>query len=219
MKKYIELYIKGAGAEISAFVDRLKVYSSEAFKFSGIRENNVIRDGYYVEFLAKRPTDFRSRVILIWDDESLRICNVIPKTVSFLEVEQYNSVVRHFYEDVIEHTRSQELNISITKEENSIQDLISAPAYRALTLWEELCNKNSPTAHPNDRERWMDFICELYINDDHLSLTDFRNWLIDDKGWYYNANDEDDRTVLDLELDLEFGLDLIAHYAKKTHIK
>ena len=35
----------------------------------------------------------------------------------------------------------------------------------------------------------------------------------------YDANDDDDRTFLDLELDLEFGLDLLAHYAKKTHIE
>ena len=219
MKKYIELSIKGPDAEIVAFVERLKLYSSDAFRFSEIREDNVIRDGYYVEFLAKRSVDYRSRVILIWDEEGLRMCNVIPKTVSFLELEQYNSVVRHFYEDVIVHTQSQELNISITKEENSIQDLISAPSYQALVLWEELCNKNSPTSHPNDRERWFDFISELFINGDHLSLSDFRNWLIDDKGWYYDANDDDDRTFLDLELELEFGLDLLAHYAKKTHIE
>lgn len=219
MKKYIELSINGSDAEIAAFVDRLKRYSSDAFKFSEIREANVISDGYYVEFLAKRHSDYKSRVILIWDEKGLRMCNVIPKTVSFLEIEQYNSVVRHFYQDVIAHTCSQELIIRITKEENSIKDLISAPSYRALVLWEELCNKNSPTSHPDDRGRWLDFISELFINGDHLLLSDFRNWLIEDKGWYYDANDDNDRTFLDMELELEFGLDLLAHYAKKTHIK
>lgn len=219
MNKYIELSIRGADEEVASFVERLKNYTSDAFKFSEIREDNVIRDGFYVEFVAKRIVDFRARVILIWNEEGIRMCNVIPKTVSFLEVEQYNSVVRHFYDDVIENTRSQALNIEITKEENSMQDLISAPAYRALVLWEELCNKNSPTAHPNDRGRWLDFICELYMNDDHLSLSDFRNWLIEDKGWYYDANDNNETTIYDLELDLEFGLDLLSHYAKKTHIE
>lgn len=216
MRKYIELTITGKDKDMVAFVERLKQYSSDAFKFAEVREDNVIRDGYYVEFKSTRPVDFRSRVILIWDEEGIRSCNIIPITVSFIEVEQYNSVLRHFYEDVITHTRIDSLKIELTKEENSIQDLISAPAYRALVLWEELCDKNSPTAHSNDRERWMDFICELYINGDKLSLSDFRNWLIEDKGWYFDANDDDDRTFLDLELDLEFGLDLIEHYAKKT---
>lgn len=219
MKKYIELSIKGEDEAIEAFVERLKSYASDAFKFKEVREDNVIRDGYYVEFVAKKPCDYRSRVILIWDEEGLRMCNIIPKTVSFLEVEQYNSVVRHFYEDVIEHTRGNDVNAIITKEENAMQDLISEASYKALVLWESLCNKNSPTSHPNDRERWMDFICELYNNGDKLSLSDFRNWLIEDKGWYYNPEDDDDRTILDLELDLEFGLDLIEHYAKKTHIR
>lgn len=219
MKKYVELTITGSDEAMVAFVERLKQYTSDAFKFAEVREENVLRDGYYVEFKAKRPLDFRSRVILIWDGEVMRSCNIIPKTLSFLEVEQYNSVLRHFFEDVINHTQNDSLHVELTKEENSMQDLISAPAFRALALWEELCNKNSPTTHPNDRERWMDFICELYINGDHLALSDFRNWLIEDKGWYYDANDEDDRTFLDLELDLEFGLDLIAHYAKKTNAR
>lgn len=219
MKKYIELSVKGEDAAIVAFVERLKSYTSDSFKFKEIREDNVIRDGYYVEFSAKKSSDYKSRVILIWDEEGLRMCNIIPKTVSFLEVEQYNSVVRHFYEDVIEHTKGNDVNVVITKEENAMQDLISEPSFRALDLWESMCNKNSPTSHPNDRERWMDFICELYRNDDKLSLSDFRNWLIEDKGWYYNPEDDEDRTILDLELELEFGLDLIEHYAKKTHIR
>ncbi len=219
MKKYVELTIQGDDSSIVAFVEKLKSYSSDSFKFKEVREDNVIRDGYYVEFSAKKTSDYKARVILIWNEDGLRMCNVIPKTVSFLEVEQYNSVVRHFYEDVIEHSKINGVSVEITKEENSMQDLISESSYRALTLWESLCNKSGPTSHPNDRERWMDFICQLYINDDHLSLSDFRNWLIEDKGWYYNPEDEDDRTILDLELELEFGLDLVEHYAKKTHIK
>lgn len=217
MKKYIELNITGPDEEMVALVDRLKRYSSDAFKFVSISEDNVLRDGYYVEFVAKRALDYRSRVIMIWDEEGLRICNIVPKTVTFLEVEHYNSVLRHFYEDVITHTKSNALRVVITKEENSIQDLISAPAYRALVLWEEFCNKNSPTSHPNDRSRWMNFICELFINHDQLSLSDFRNWLIEDKGWYYDANDDKDRTILDMELELEFGLDLLEKYAAKTN--
>lgn len=219
MKKYIKLIIKGSPEAMVSYVEELKGFVSDAFKFKEISEDNVLRDGYYVEFLARRPVDYRSRVILIWDEDGLRVCNIVPKTVSFLEVEQYNSVLRHFYEDVVCHTSTRSLEVAISKEENAMQDLISAPAYRALVLWEEFCNKNSPTSHPNDRERWMDFICELYINDDHLSLSDFKNWLIEDKGWYYDTNDEEGRTFLDLELDLEFGLDLLAHYAKKTEIR
>lgn len=217
MKKYIDLTITGEPGAIVSFVDRLKAFSSNAFVFTGIRAVGGLDDGSYIEFLAKRPTDFRSRVILLWDSRGLRICNIIPKTVSFLEMTQYNAVLMHFYEDVVCECFQNSLQVVITKENNSMQDLISQPAYRALVLWEELCNKNSPTSHPNDRSRWMDFICELYINGDSLSLSDFRNWLIEDKGWYYDANDDDDRTFIDLEIDIEFGLDLINHYAKKTH--
>lgn len=219
MKKYIELKITGADDAMAAFVERLKKFSSDAFKFTGVREDDVLRDGYYVEFKAIRTLDYKARVIMIWNEHGLRICNIIPQTVSFLEVVQYNSVLRHFYEDVVCRTNTHSLHVVITKEENSMQDLISAPAYHALVLWEELCDKNSPTSHPNDRERWLDFISELYINGDQLSLSDFRNWLIEDRGWYYDVNDEDDRSFLDLELELEFGLDIIAHYAKKTRIR
>lgn len=218
MKKYVDLYITGNERDVVSFVERLKQYSSDAFVFTEIREDNVLLDGYYIEFLAKRSLDFKSRIIVLWNEKGLRVNNIIPKTVSFLELEQYNSVLRHFYEDVICHTLPQSLKVKMTKEENSMRDLISEPSYRALVLWEELCNKNSPTSHPNDRERWLDFICELYINHDFLSLSDFRNWLIEDRGWY-SAEDEDDRTFIDLELDLEFGQDLLAHYAKKTRIR
>lgn len=219
MKKYIELRIKGAKEDIKSFVEGLKSFSSDAFVFKEIREINTIDDGHYVEFHAKRAIDYKSRVVLLWDERGLRMCNIIPKTISFLEMEQYNAVLKHFYEDVVVHSNLQQLQVDISKEENSMKDLISAPAYHALELWEEMCNKNAPTAHPNDRERWMDFICELVINKDELSLSDFRNWLIEDKGWCYNPEEDDDRTFIDLELDLEFGQDLIECYAKKTHIE
>lgn len=219
MKKYIELNIKGNGEAIKSFVEELKLFSSDAFAFKEQREVNSMGDGFYVEFQAKRPIDYKSRIILLWDDRGLRICNIIPKTVSFLEMEQYNAVLRHYYEDVICHYNRPSLKVVITKEENAMKDLISTPAYQALCLWEGMCNKNSPTAHPFDRERWMDFICELVINHDELSLSDFRNWLIEDKGWYYDPDDNDDRTFLDLELDIEFGRDLIEHYAKKVGIR
>ncbi len=218
MKKYIELQIRAGRKTICDFVDELTSYASDAFRFYVVREDELTHSGSFIEFRAKRRIDYLARVILFWGENGLRVSNIIPKTISFLEMEQYNSVLRHFYEDVIQHTIPEQY-VVITKEENSMQDLISASAYRALVKWEDLCNKNSPTTHPNDRERWMDFICELYINDDHLSLSDFRNWLIEDKGWYYDPNDDSDKVLLNLELDLEFGLDLIAHYAKKTEIE
>lgn len=219
MKKYIELSITGTKIDIAIFVEKLKSFSSDAFKFNDIREVNTIGDGFYIEFHAKRLTDYKSRVILIWDNRGLHMCNIVPQTISFLEMEQYNAVLRHFYEDVICKLKTESIKIDISKEENSMQDLISAPAYHALVEWEELCNKNSPTVHPYDRERWMDFICELYINKDRLSLSDFRSWLIEDKGWYYDPDDNEDRTFDSLEFDLSFGLDLIAHYAKKTNVR
>lgn len=219
MKKYVELIIKGEDKDISLLVKELKSFSSEAFKFNEICKSDAISDGYYIEMLAKRSLDYRSRIVLIITHDHLRVCNIIPKTVSFLEIEQYNSVLQHFYDEVICHIQTYNLNVNITKEDNSMQDLISEPAYKALVLWEDLCNKNSPTGHPNDQERWIDFICEMYINNDHLALCDFKNWLIEDKGWCYDASTDIDKTFLDLEHDIEFGLDLLMHYAKKAHIK
>lgn len=216
MKKFIELSIKGDKNEMASFVEKLKNYSSDAFIFKEMREDNIIRSSISLEFSAKKTIDFKSRVILTWNEDTLRICNIIPKTVSFLEIEQYNSVLRHFFEDVVSRLVPRTLSVDISKEENAMQDLISAPAYKALVLWEESCNKSAPTSHPNDRNRWLDFISELYINGDQLSLSDFRNWLIEDKGWYYDVDDDEDRTFLDLELDIEFGLDLLGYYAKKT---
>ena len=215
MKKYIELNIKGDENDMALFVMSLKNFESEEFKFNFERKADTVLKGYYLEFLAKRSIDYRSRIVLFVTNKNLRISNIIPKTVSFLEMRQYNSVLRHFYENVICHIDSYNLSVIITKEDNSMEDLISRQAYNALLLWEESCDQNSPTTHPNDKERWMDFICKLFINDDHLILSDFKNWLIEDKGWYYDPSDDEDRRFLDLEIELEFGLDLLAHYAKR----
>ena len=181
MKKYIELKITGSADSLAAFVERIKFYSSSSFVFSMLREDSLLRSGHFIEFLAKRPMDFRSRVILFWDETGIRMSNIIPKTVSYLTMKQYNAVLKHFYDDVVCNNVSESLRIEMTKEENSMQDLISSSAYQALLSWESNCNKSSPTSHPNDRYRWMDFICELYINKDYLSLSDFRNWLIEDR--------------------------------------
>ena len=219
MKKYIDLKICGNPSEITAYLEVLKHYVSDAFNFAEIRDATIAGSTEkYIEFIAKRTSDYKSRLILLQNEGSIQMCNIIPNTVSFIEIEQYNSILRHFYEDVIEHTKPDALKVEMSKEENSMQDLISSSAYDALILWEESCNKNSPVTHPNDRKRWLNFICELSLNKDRLSLSDFRNWLIEDRGWYYNPIEED-KTINELELELEFGLDLIDYYEKKNILR
>lgn len=59
-----------------------------------------------------------------------------------------------------------------------------------------------------DQKLWFDFICLFHKNEEELPLEGFRKWLMEDCGWDSCLED----IISDLELKIEYSLDLLKHY-------
>ena len=63
-------------------------------------------------------------------------------------------------------------------------------------------------SHPMDQRNWMDFVTSLHRDGTELNVSDFGQWLYEDKRWPSAYNTQ----IVDLEANLEYSIDLLKYY-------
>ena len=97
---------------------------------------------------------------------------------------------------------------NITDEEFTLSDILSKKTFNALQKWEQCSNHASPLTNESDRKMWFDFIILLHNDGTKLDLNDFEQWLKEDCNWPDNLDD----IISDLQIRLEYSLDLLTQY-------
>lgn len=67
-----------------------------------------------------------------------------------------------------------------------MKELLSEQTYALLNQWADLdANKEHPVEHPNDEQRWLDFVIATYREgvDSGNVANELAEWLMDKKGW------------------------------------
>jgi hypothetical protein len=148
-----------------------------------------------------------SRLILFVNNggRAVDIINIIPMPqsgVSHIECEDYNKLLDIYCGDVFALIEQQYGNgIQQNTEDYTIQDVIPQ-SYPFLNRW----LKGYPlSGHPNDMERWYDFVIGLHSSGEYLSLSNFEKYIEESCGW-------DKETIDNLSLQLESQLELLNYY-------
>lgn len=148
-----------------------------------------------------------SRLILFVNNggRAVDIINIIPMPqsgVSHIGCEDYNKLLDIYSSDVFTLIEQQYGNaIHQTTEDYTIQDVIPQ-SYSLLNTW----IKGYPlSGHPNDMERWYDFVIGLHSSGEYLSLSNFEKYIEESCGW-------DKETIDNLSLQLESQLELLNYY-------
>ena len=67
-----------------------------------------------------------------------------------------------------------------------MEELLSEQTYALLNQWADLdAKKGEPAEHPNDEQRWLDFVIATYREgvDSGNVANELAGWLINKKGW------------------------------------
>lgn len=149
-----------------------------------------------------------SRVIVCANtkDNNVSIVNIIPMPqsgTSHIGYSDYNKLLNIFRDKVFKSINQSYGNqICENSEDYSIDEIIPR-TFPQLDIW---LNGFPLSGHPNDEERWYDFVITLHNNNqEHLSLQDFEKYLEERCGWSEN-------TIEKFSLKLESQLDLLNYY-------
>ena len=215
MKKFKTLTVRASHEGLVELLDTLKKQDKCVFTYKRKKSNEYARNIFHKEdtvgcFSTERKTLLKASVWVVITNEELTITNITPNNIGSLDVPMYNTVLQAFYEEFLVKFLDEDMknNVVITDEEASLSDVLSEETFNALQKWECCCNHDSPITNESDRVMWFEFIKLLHNDGTKLDLKDFSQWLHEDCKWPSDLND----IIFDLEINLEYSLDLLTHY-------
>lgn len=135
---------------------------------------------------------------------TLSIVNIVPTQdsgYSSLEKEVYNKILQYFVDRVLTPVNAGKYKVYTNQESYTLKELIPL-SWNTFFLWVDAFPLSH---HPHDQERWLNFVISLHKNKEHLSISDFEEWLQTEKGWSYDEIDY-------FSSRLEYGLELLEEY-------
>lgn len=121
-----------------------------------------------------------------WRQGYIKVGNIVPLQKNQLSIEEYNTVLDLFYEEVIVPNLSKLQGLRIIGPESDIFDPLKYISKEALNKLERFCNaanKSTGSSHPCDEERWFDFICQTVEDDRTFDYDTIYRFLMDEDYW------------------------------------
>lgn len=215
MLRFQYLTITHPEAELVALLRKMKDAKKGAFLYQKTLATEYARNLFKSEdyvgcFKTRRTSLSESSVWVVITGDELRVTNITPSAIATLGITEYNLILNAFYQDFVAKFIDESWIgcVSISGDRVFLSEILSEETYRALTVWEAGCDKDNPISHPMDLKNWMDFVTLLHRDGTELSVSDFGQWLFEDRRWpsTYNAQ------IVDLESNLEYSLGLLNHY-------
>lgn len=168
MLRFQYLTIPHPEEELVALLRKMKEATKGAFLYqkslaAEYAKNLFKKEDYVGCFKTRRTSLSESSVWVVITGEELRVTNITPTAVASLGITEYNLILNAFFHDFVAKFIDESWDgcVSISGERVSLSDILSENTYRALTIWEASCNKETPISHPMDQKNWMDFVISL----------------------------------------------------------
>ena len=185
MKVYRDVQVQGDTAAIAEARKRVSAYSPTS---AWERDDQIVK-----RVSGTDATAFRYRggqapeafVWLMWEPAAASVSNIVPEKAGSLTYDQYNSIAKWFVDAVLTPTFAGilSLRVALGAEEEDIDDLLSAETAKALRAFSHTANKATGASHPNDAERWHDFVIRAHLEDAPLDPEMLHRWLCEDEHW------------------------------------
>lgn len=142
-------------------------------------------------------------LFLCQSDEGMRVANIVPVEAGSIDADQYNFFLTEFIDNGLEPASGAlECEVRVSSSTYDLRQEFGAEAAELLRRFSRTANKSTGSAHPSDRDRWLDFLVAVHAVDEakgYASLVG--DWLQLD-GWT-------DEVAVQLELQFEFAMDLL----------
>jgi len=199
-------------SNLLAFMDILQSKEVEGWPFLKDKAKDYAKNIYkdFREVAVFGSPEICKRTATVWliiSGREVTITNIVPTEVGRLSYDEYNAIFDRFYLQVVKPA-AEETNLDTLSSapEVHIEDLIGHETYEKLRIWEVTCNSDSGNGHPNDFERWADFVTTAFLSQSKINAGLLERWLLEDMNWQ-------DQDVVDrLGSEFEYGINLLEYY-------
>lgn len=198
--------------------DRLRATVAEIER---MLSDGWFRDKETERQLASLPTAVQSSCFGCFDDggnrpgatvivtdkkpDILYVSNVIPHLRRRLNYDQYNRVLEEFYDRFVQPAAATTGCVAeLTDTQADLEQWLSSAAAEKLRRFSSSANKGTGASHPQDRERWNDFVLSAHQDRSTLDASTLRRWLIEVENWPPEVADQ-------LAVEYYYGRELLAY--------
>jgi len=113
------------------------------------------------------------------DPGTFFVSNIVPLSKHQLAQGEYNRILEDFYEHVIRpHTSADGITATLSAAEVELEHWMSHDTAALLRGFSANANRGTGASHPNDRERWNEFVVSAHRSNSRMDTSDLRRWLI-----------------------------------------
>lgn len=127
------------------------------------------------------------RAATLWlslEPSRLRVSNIIPLQRAALSYDEYNSILKNFYERLVRSVADKrELAVELKIAEKSLPEWAGGRLSELLEDFARRANPSTGAAHLSDKKRWFAFIVAAHQERADLDLNLLERWLHEDKGF------------------------------------
>lgn len=217
MKVFQKLEIRGEKQHLVHFLKSVKYGEYENFTYVGEKSDEYAMmiassKDCTATFLSNEIEGAIAYVWLVISNELLYVSNITPNKSGQLTYNQYNAILKKFFNEAIEVQDTEELSVTLSKGSATIEDFAGIETTNKLKNWINSANLSTLNTNPHDFKRWCDFVFTAYLKKSNLTANQFEQYLIEEVRIY----DED--LVSKVVLEYEYSLDLLSEYDKRSSL-
>lgn len=184
-----DLYLRGPASAVATLRQALKDRATPPWRYATEKEEQLRELGEEGDALAFEravtPGFEAAGLVLIADDDGLKVANIVPRELSELTHRAYNAILADFASEVA-RPAAVDAGYSVVMSNSTLQleNVVSPAVAEALRRFSVLANKSTGASHPMDRDRWFDFILLAHRENAQLDASVLARWLSESEGWF-----------------------------------
>ncbi len=211
MKRTRDLELYGPTAKLEAFPDGVEKICPPGWLRKKSEETRISREAlspmYCFEY-KRSPNPAHLWIAHDKRNEKLWVANIVPEHNLDTDNERYNyynSTLLEFWAFAKKVATAEGLEFKLTEEDVTIDTLLPADAAKKLRGFSRLANKSTGSSHPNDQERWFEFIVSVHKSGVDLDASTLKRLLHEEERWSENSASK-------LAIEYEFARALLEFY-------
>ena len=208
MEVFRDLYFRADPDKIAAALDTIELptgWTRDRAAEARVRATAAMPPPIFCFACTKQAGRPASLLILAQKHaETFYVSNVIPIERHQLSYAEYNSVLEDFYQTVLRPCAEQGgLETNMTGADEGLEHWMPVETAEKLRRFSECANKSTGASHPNDKQRWNDFVLSAYREGTKLDAFTLKRWLVEADEWPPDVAEQ-------LAIEYEYGLELLA---------
>jgi hypothetical protein len=208
LKRTRNLELFGSPSELASFADEVEKLCPPNWTRNKSEEARISKEAFSPMYCFDYKNDSNpAHLWMAYDkkNEKLWVANIVPRHNLHTEDERYdyyNGTLLKFWAFAQKVADAKGLKSNLSDEDVTTDNLLPPDVAKKFRAFSGLANRSTGSSHPNDQERWFDFIVSVHRSQSDLDANTLERLLHEEEHWPESA-------ALKLALEYEFARALL----------